>query len=85
MRRVLVTISVQVAAMWITFNVVWDDGEAEHRNQFGLWFPNTANVGTIRLKLIIRLNPATDNVSAEISMQARRGLDHFPDDEIEMV
>ena len=41
MRRVLVTISVQVAAMWISFHIVWDDGDAEHTGHFALWFPGT--------------------------------------------
>ena len=85
MRRVLVTISVQVAVMWISFHIVWDDGDAEHTNHFGLWFPNTSNVGNIRLRLIIRLNPDTGDISADLRLQARRGLDHFPDDEPEIV
>ena len=85
MRRVLVTISVQVAAMWISFHIVWDDGDAEHTGHFALWFPGTANVNNLRVRLIIRLNPDTGNVSADLRLQARRDGNHCPDDEPDVV
>ena len=85
MRRVLVTISVQVAAMWITVHLIWDDGDAEHTGHFSLWFPGTANVSNIRVRLIIRLNPDTRDISADLRFQARRDGNHWPDDEPDVV
>ena len=67
--------------MWITIQLTWDDGDREHAGHVGLWFPGTANISNIRVKLTIRLDPITGGISVDVQASSRRGVSHFSDDE----
>ena len=71
--------------MWINFHTVFHDGEESFTNQFALWFPTTANLGNIHVRMALRLNRDAGEITVETSLRSRHGLEHWSDDEPEVV
>ena len=77
----------QLAVMWMQFNIQFYDGDGEEPfvNHFCLWFPSIANIGTMHLRIEIRVNPDTLAITGTMSLRSRRGLEHWIDDAPETV
>jgi hypothetical protein len=76
----------QLAVMWMQFNIQFYDGEEPFVNHFCLWFPTIANIGTIHLRIEIRVNPDTQAITGSLEIRHRGvGFDHYPDDAPETV
>jgi hypothetical protein len=72
--------------MWMQFHVtLLCDGEEPFTNHFCLWFPSIANIGTIHLRLEIRVNLDTQQVTGTLNIRTRQLLEHWDDEEPDVV
>jgi hypothetical protein len=79
MRCVLGTISVQVSAMWLTFQIRFHETGAETQtNRISVWFPSISNLGTLSFRLDIHVDIETGSITADMVLRPR----HTPEDHV---
>ena len=71
--------------MWLMFQFIFDDGERQFEDYFGLWIPSLVVYMPDRVAVVIRIrrNPVTDVYSESATIHAR-GPGRTIDNEIDM-
>ena len=59
--------------MWLMFQFIFDDGERQFEDYFGLWIPSLVVYMPDRVAVVIRIrrNPVTDVYSGSATIHAR--------------
>ena len=71
--------------MWLYFDIKFHDGVEMFIRYFCLWIPSTNSLGSIRLGIVLRLNPENQAVTGELGIKLRRSTEHWSDDEPDVV
>ena len=71
--------------MWIQFELVFWDGTDEWKRAWCIWIPSNTLFICIKLKVELFFNRDTEEVTADLTVTHRRGLEHFQDDQPEHV